>query len=468
LLLVAVVYEATTSRLQSRYFVPLAQKMHFAMEPGRSPAFVKPAVGPYDTRLGYTRVAQFADTLEARGFKIVSQARSSSEMRKWAERGIGPIYPEKTQAGLRILDRQGRVLYASQYPMHTYAGFDSIPPVVVQTLLFIENRELLQMKHPRRNPAVEWDRLGKAVIEELIEKVAPGRNVAGGSTLATQIEKFRHSPGGFTASPMEKLRQMTAASIRSYRNGPDTRPERRRIFLDYVNSIPLAAAPKHGEVNGLGDGLWAWYGADFKEINALLAGVPPMASARDADRPTSGGEAVAADGTPEPAGVDADSLWARRGLAYRQVLSLMIAQRRPTYYLIQEPEALAKLTDSYLRILHREGVIDEKLRDAALAAEAPIQPPQLQVSRVPLVESKTAVSIRSSLAGMLGLQDLYELDRLDLDVVATLDSTSQREVAKFFRELRDPAFASTLLGAVHRPIARHGRAATEAPSVAAA
>src|SRR5690606_17430403 len=98
--------------------------------------------------------------------------------------------------------------------------------------------------------------------------------------------------------------------------------------------------------------------------------------------------------------------------------------------------------DSYLRILHREGVIDEKLRDAALAAEAPIQPPQLQVSRVPLVESKTAVSIRSSLAGMLGLQDLYELDRLDLDVVATLDSTSQREVAKFFRELRDPAFAS--------------------------
>ena len=77
----------------------------------------------------------------------------------------------------------------------------------------------------------------------------------GGSTLATQIEKFRHSPGGRTATPPEKLRQIASASVRAYLNGPQTLPARRQIVVRYLNSVPLAAKPGIGEINGIGDGM---------------------------------------------------------------------------------------------------------------------------------------------------------------------------------------------------------------------
>ncbi len=45
-------------------------------------------------------------------------------------------------------------------------------------------------------------------------------SVIGGSTLATQLEKLRHSPEGRTHSPAEKLRQIASATLRSYQDGP--------------------------------------------------------------------------------------------------------------------------------------------------------------------------------------------------------------------------------------------------------
>ena len=134
--------------------------------------------------------------------------------------------------------------------------------------MFVENRELLDAVHPRRNPALEWDRLGQAGLSSRATHSASAAPPPGGSTLATQIEKFRHSRRGVTSSPLEKLRQITAASLRAYRGGPDTREVRRDLVVDYLNSLPLAAAPGHGEVLGLRDGLEAWYGADFDALNA--------------------------------------------------------------------------------------------------------------------------------------------------------------------------------------------------------
>ena len=64
---------------------------------------------------------------------------------------------------------------------------------------------------------------------------------------------------------------MASASLRAYLDGEDTLPRRRQIVVDYLNTVPLAAQAGFGEVNGLGDGLWAWYGRDFDEVNRLLA-----------------------------------------------------------------------------------------------------------------------------------------------------------------------------------------------------
>jgi hypothetical protein len=46
--------------------------------------------------------------------------------------------------------------------------------LVVNTLLFIENREMLDPARPHRNPAIEWDRVSHAVAELSIHAVDRG------------------------------------------------------------------------------------------------------------------------------------------------------------------------------------------------------------------------------------------------------------------------------------------------------
>ena len=62
----------------------------------------------------------------------------------------------------------------------------------------------------------------------------------GGSTLAVQLQKYRHSGNGRTNGPAEKLRQIAAASLSAYRSGPNTRKERHEVVLDYLNTLPLS------------------------------------------------------------------------------------------------------------------------------------------------------------------------------------------------------------------------------------
>lgn len=75
---------------------------------------------------------------------------------------------------------------------------------------------------------------------------------------------------GRTPSPTEELRQIASATLRSYPDGPRTLNAQRIVICDYINSIPLAATPGHGEVTGLGDGHAVWYGADLAQVNQFL------------------------------------------------------------------------------------------------------------------------------------------------------------------------------------------------------
>ncbi len=276
--------------------------------------------------------------------------------------GLFPIYREKPQAGLHILDGRGGELFASPYPARTYASFEEIPPVAVRSLLFIENREALDPGSPYQNPAVEWARLGRAFLDLGINTVNPSHSVSGGSTLATQIEKIRYSPGGRTSSAGEKLRQVVSASLRAYRDGEVTIEARRRIVRDYFNSLPLAAIPGHGEVEGLGDGLWAWFGADFRTVNRLLS------------------DQALASGEPSEA----------QALAYRRVLGLSLAVQSPGIYLLRNPASLDARTDAYLHLLAGSGLIPEGLRQRALRVrtglrdQAPPCPPSpSRIGRAP-------------------------------------------------------------------------------------
>ncbi len=404
--------EMRTSRLQAKVFAEMADDLNYKVEKGPSNAIRFPAASPYDTRLGYASLPQYLEKLQARDYSIAAQARISPKMVKMADLGLYATYHEKTKVGLEILDCRAQPLFTSRFPERFYHKFDEAPSLLVQSLLFIENRELLDSTHPNRNPAVEWDRFSKAVFDKSLSSIGigSGGRVAGGSTLATQIEKYRHSPEGRTSSLTDKLIQMSSATMRAYQDGEDTTGARRQIVLDYLNTVPLSAKPGYGEVNGIGDGMWVWYGRDFDTVNKMLTG--PLT-------------------TPEAV------------LAYKEALSLMIAQRRPAYYLGGGERDLETLTDSHLRVLAQAGVISPQLRDAALkvhlhpAQGSGVAPPPADA----FVSRKAANAVRNHLGYLIGDTRLYNVDRLDLSVVSTLDAEAQQAVTAALRRLSDAEHA---------------------------
>lgn len=268
-----------------------------------------------------------------------------------------------------LFDRRGEILHTASYPERIFADFEAIPPLLVDTLLFVENRELLDSGAATRNPAVEWDRFAAAAANIVTRHIDDGGHRFGGSTLATQLEKYRHSPEGRTGSVGEKLRQITSASMRAYQDGPDTTEARHRIVLDYINSTPLSARPGFGEVIGLGDGLFAWYGIELAEAIRLL-------------------------GTPARDSAERNQAAA----VFKSALSLMPAQRRPSYYLIQGRNDLAELADSHLRLLAGAGIIDDDFRDLALAAPLKFRNELPATAEFSFVERKAVNAMRTHIA----------------------------------------------------------------------
>ncbi|WP_116472768.1 transglycosylase domain-containing protein [Zobellella maritima] len=408
---VLVAYEMRTSQLQARQLSRYASTLTYSVESGPSDAIHYPGAGPFDKRLGYSSLPTLLERLQQRDFIIEQQAQFSPALLDYSRRGFFTPYQEKTQAGLVINDCRAEPIYRHSYPRRHYADFSAIPPLVLQALLFVENKELLNNEYAQVNPAVDWPRFAKAALSQVGRALDIQDDSAGGSTLATQVEKYRHSPNGLTVSPKEKLRQMISASVRAYQDGPETLAARQEIALAYLNSVPLAAAPGYGEIHGVGDGLWVWYGADFNRVNQLLT--PDYVQTISLDE---------------------------QGLALRQVLSLMIAHRRPSYYLVRGRDELASLTDSYLRLLARDGLISQPLRDAALAQPLNFRDFRQASAVVPIDSNKGLQVARSRLGGLLGLT-MYDLDRLDLSASTTLQDELQQQVTDYLHRLADPDFA---------------------------
>ena len=407
-LALAALVEMRTSAVQALVLSWAGAALTYTVDGGPSPAIHFPRTGPYDERLGYTRLGGFIDRLEAAGYRVERQARMSPALDWLAGWGIAVPYHEKTRAGLEVLDRGQRRLYATRYPELVYQRFEAVPPLLVNTLLFIENRQLLDPGHPYRNPVVDWQRLAKAIGVEALGRLGDDRASIGASTLPTQLEKMRHSADGRTRSPADKLYQMVSASLRVYQGGARTSAARRQIVTDYLDSLPLAAAPGHGEVHGLGDGLRVWYGTGFAEANALLAAKPSVHDAA-------------------------------RARVFKRALSLILAARRPYYYLVEQPRALEEFTDSYLRVLARAGVIDGGLRDAALAERLELRRGGEESASVAFVDRKGANLVRSRLTTLLNVPGLYDLDRFDLTAYSTLDAPAQDAASRLLRSLREPA-----------------------------
>lgn len=398
--------ELRTSAIQSRLLSRYAAWLSWEIQLGPSPRIVFPHGGPFDAARGYSRLGEFARRLESAGYHVTEQARQSAVTARSLRWGITPPYREPAVTGLMIHDARGLPLYDARSRRALFSTFDDIPPLIVGTLLFMENRDLVRPDGPASNPAIDWRRLAKAGSLYVAREGGLPVRVEGGSTLAVQMEKYRHSEGGRTTSPFDKLRQVTAASLRAYRNGPDSTGARQEIVLDYLNTMPLAAAPGYGEVHGLGNGLHAWFDLELDAVREALAA--PSASRAKAH-------------------------------AYKHVLALLYAVRAPTRYLVEDRLLLERRIAAYADRLAHAGVIDRglhrALHGAPLRFRARAERPQ-----VPFVERRATTAIREDVRRLLGVPSVYELDRLHLEIESTLDGRLQRVATDLFRRLGDPDF----------------------------
>lgn len=402
------VYELRTSTLEAWLLRHYSARLYFALGSGPSPSIVFPQAGPFDERRGYSKVPEFQSHLvQTGGFHVVQQVRMSRGLARLVSLGIAPPYRETAVEGLEIRGADGEALYKAAAADHSFHDFKDIPPVLIRTLLFIENQQLESPSSPRSNPAIQWERLAKAALLYAGSKLGFSDSIQGGSTLATQMEKFRHSPQGRTQSVWDKLRQLIGASLKVYREGTDTRPRRQEIVIDYLNSVPLSAVPGYGEVTGIGEGLYAWFGLQPEKVWKDLAN-PALTTAKVK--------------------------------AYKNTLALLVSLPATSSFLVKDHEALNRRVNFYTRRLEKAGIIDEKFADALLKEPIRFMPKARLRSPQSFNQEKASNAVRASMLRLLHVPDLYSLDRLHAEVESTIDSALQGTVTRFFRSLTDPEF----------------------------
>ena len=409
--LLAIAYELKTNELEAAFFYWYSKDLYWEVNKGKSNRIVFPLDGPFDISMGYSRLPDFQKKLENTGYSISRQVRQSYKIRSLLKNGIAIPYDKKLAPGLRLNDKDGGQIYYVNLSTEQFSSFQTIPPLLIQLLLHRENRELLNHERPFLNPAVEWDRFGLALLNFAGEKIFESSGGMGGSTLATQLIKFRHSSKGRTGTPFDKLKQMAGASIWAYQKNPNTLEVRRKIVKEYLNGMPLGAAPDYGEINGIGNGMWAWYG---KTTNQLIADLSLPETSRD-------------------------NIY-KKAKTLKEAFSLIIATRSPTFYMQNVPGILDEQVTSYFRLLEKDGIISPELTKAArttplqFKAGAPFPPP------IFLLRRKGMNTLRTNLLDLLGIKTLYELDRLDLTVDTTLDFETQQKVNTILNSLYDPEF----------------------------
>jgi membrane peptidoglycan carboxypeptidase len=122
----------------------------------------------------------------------------------------------------------------------------------------------------------------------------------------------------------------------------------------------------------------------------------------------------------------------------KQVLSIFMAQRRPTELLLQNREALNEKCNSYIRLLAAQGILSPELRNRCLSLPLPLRTTPPPLAQMSLVERKAANPIRSNLLSLLGVGQFYDLDKMDLSVRTTLDLPTQVTITQELLKLKDP------------------------------
>ena len=404
-------YEMESSFLQAKFFNRYTAGLQYHLADGPSDKIIYPTKGPYNIRFGYTELPVLLEKLHQKGMVITRQVQFNQPLLNFVAKGLYIPYEGKSQAGLHLLDSTQKTMYQMLNPKRVYGDFSDLPSVIIRTLLFIENRDLLSDKFPKVNPAIDWKRFFKAVVVKAGTLLHIDMPPMGGSTLATQTEKFRYSANGVTSSVRDKLTQIVSASVLAYRHGEETTLFRQQLVLDYINSVPLSGAPGYGEVNGLGDGLFVWYNTNFDEMNRLLNLREPH------------GEALE-----------------QQARVIKQAISLMIAHRRPSFYLVQGRNQLSELSNAYARLLAENNILSPTQSEAVQTQQLVFRNFRENTATTQITNDKGVNVVRNRL-GPLFETSLYTLDRMDISVTTTLNSGLQEQVSTYLNNLAKPTIA---------------------------
>ena len=407
-------YEAETSWYQSRYFGDLADTQSYTLTNDIDAEAVMAPPGPYNVRYGYVDSHLLAEAAENNNFQLTAQVIGQNA--QIFDLDLPLIYREKDQAGLTLQDTTGEPFHTSFFPRQIYSSFEEVPVLLAQSLLFVENGELLEEQPLTQNPAIEWRRLIHAMFGQAIGAVGLESDGSGASTIPTQMEKIRHTEDGLTRDYTDKFLQMATASLRAYtEDAADTTQARRDSFLSYVNSMPLSAYRGFGEVVGFADGMSLWFGNKYEDVNGILDRAHEELDAEEMDK--------LAD-------------------VYRATLGLIMAVQRPSYFLGPEigRQALEERIDAYLPLMEQAGIISERLREATEVARL-----DFNQDRLPEYETieppKIVTSSLIDLSEVLGEGSLYNLGRFDLVATSTTDHSVNEAVADSLYRFQDPAYA---------------------------
>ncbi|HEY8190062.1 MAG TPA: transglycosylase domain-containing protein [Micavibrio sp.] len=378
------------------------------------------AVSPSDKDLGYAYIANKENRkkLQQEG-NVLSDVIPRQEYTLPLLGTLYPIFERPVQTGLTINDEAGNSLYKATYPNKIYKDFDAVPPLLANSLAYVEDREVIAPGHPETwNPAINLPRLVKAGWDRLLTG-----HSSGGSTLVIQTIKNEFSAGAKTKNPHDKALQIAGASMDIYKDGPDTSKDGPRIITDYLNKVDLAAHAGFGEIHGFPDAVEILFGTEFDEFNRLLK---------------------------QPQNNLTDAQMKPIAKAYRQALTLIMAVQMPAKVLQTEKgfNAAQKRVDIFLPALVQDGIISSRFADMVRAEQLFF----VDLGKHPIRSGKKESekyknALRVDLMQKLGLpaqNGLYDLDRFDMTAKTTIDAKINEAVTKRLHSFNDPEVAKAM------------------------
>jgi len=258
--------EMHTSKLQAEWLSAYGKQMTYMLQPGPNPELHYPPSGPYNQRLGYSYLPFFIKSLQTDDYAVQAQMRTSKTWQYFEDRGLYPIYHAKTVAGLTLYDREGQRIYASAYPDRVFTDFHIIPPLLTDTLLYIEIASCLRTALSPATRSLNGIVFSTPFLDRWRANLCPASTQAAAVHSQHRLKNFAIHPAAKQITRSIKCAKSLPHPCAFISTAKIPVRQGKKIVLDYLNSTPLSARPGFGEINGIGTG----YGPGSGSISAML------------------------------------------------------------------------------------------------------------------------------------------------------------------------------------------------------